>query len=588
MSDRSGSEPSPWERAALAASLLAVDPNGCGGAVLRGAAGPARDRWLALVRELSPAGTPFRRIPPRIAADRLLGGLDLAATLRTGKRVAQQGLLAEAHQGFAVLAMAERVEPGVAAQIALAREAGEVILAREGVTARTSSNFALIALDEGIDDEAIAASLRDGLAFHLDLEGIRAAETGWRWHTAADVAEARVRLPRVEADETVIVALCDTAVALGIGSHRAELLALRVARAAAALDGRSRVNTDDVVLAGRLVLAPRATAVALPPDDAQEPQADTPPEEATSRETASDSTRKASDETRPLEDVVLEAVRAAIPEGLLARLQALASRGAVSRRTGRSGDERRSTLRGRPAGTRAGRPGAAGRLSVIDTLRAAAPWQRLRKPVTNQSGTSLAFHPEDFRIRRFKARTETTTIFAVDASGSAALHRLAEAKGAVELLLADCYVRRDRVAVVAFRGRRAELLLPPTRSLARAKRGLAGLPGGGGTPLASALDLARQLADAVARRGGTASLVVLTDGQANVARDGSGGRQRAGDEARQAARLLRATGTRSVVVDTASRPQALARQLADDMGARYVPLPHAGARAISEVARRSS
>ena len=176
----------------------------------------------------------------------------------------------------------------------------------------------------------------------------------------------------------------------------------------------------------------------------------------------------------------------------------------------------------------------------------------------------------------------------MDASGSAALHRLAEAKGAVELLLADCYVRRDRVAVIAFRGQRAELLLPPTRSLARAKKGLAGLPGGGGTPLASGLDLARQLADAVARRGGTASLVVLTDGQANVARDGSGGRQRAGEEARQAARLLRAAGTRSVVIDTAQRPQPLARQLADDMGARYVPLPHAGARAISEAARLSA
>ena len=104
----------------------------------------------------------------------------------------------------------------------------------------------------------------------------------------------------------------------------------------------------------------------------------------------------------------------------------------------------------------------------------------------------------------------------MDASGSSALHRLAEAKGAIELLLASCYVRRDRVALVAFRGQSAELLLPPTRSLVRAKRSLASLPGGGGTPLAAGIDVSLLLADAVQRRGGTPTIVLLTDGRANV------------------------------------------------------------------------
>ncbi len=147
----------------------------------------------------------------------------------------------------------------------------------------------------------------------------------------------------------------------------------------------------------------------------------------------------------------------------------------------------------------------------------------------------------------------------MDASGSAALARLAEAKGAVELLLAECYVRRDRVAVLAFRGRGAQLLLPPTRSLVRAKRSLAGLPGGGGTPLAAGIEAGAALAADVRRRGGTPTLVLLTDGRANVARDGKGNRARAEEEALAAAGRLREAGVRVLLVDTSPRPHAAQR-----------------------------
>ena len=154
---------------------------------------------------------------------------------------------------------------------------------------------------------------------------------------------------------------------------------------------------------------------------------------------------------------------------------------------------------------------------MIETLRAAAPWQKLRQreaaklalqPLQSSLGQApsrqrIYVRREDFHVTRFKQVGQTTTLFVVDASGSSALNRLAEAKGAVELLLADCYVRRDRVSVLAFRGKTAELLLPPTRSLARAKRSLAGLPGGGGTPLATAIDAACELANQIRRRGET-------------------------------------------------------------------------------------
>jgi magnesium chelatase subunit D len=165
------------------------------------------------------------------------------------------------------------------------------------------------------------------------------------------------------------------------------------------------------------------------------------------------------------------------------------------------------------------------------------------------------------------------------------LNRLAEAKGAVELLLADCYIRRDQVAVVAFRGRSAEILLPPTRSLVRAKRGLAGLPGGGGTPLASALDAAHSLAALAQRRGETPTLVVLTDGRANVARDGTPGRELAHAQALYAARAVNLSKITALFVDTSPRPNPLARELAARMHANYLPLPYADARSLSSAVK---
>jgi magnesium chelatase subunit D len=192
---------------------------------------------------------------------------------------------------------------------------------------------------------------------------------------------------------------------------------------------------------------------------------------------------------------------------------------------------------------------------------------------------------DDFRVAVRKPRTRATAVFAVDASGSSAFNRLAEAKGAIELLLAECYVRRDRVALLAFRGREASLLLEPTRSLARAKRSLASLPGGGPTPLAAGIEAAARLADGLRRRGDAPTLVILTDGGANVSRGGATGRAGAQDDALAAAKGLRAAGLPALLVDISPRGQPLARALADAMGARYLPLPRADAAALSAAVR---
>jgi magnesium chelatase subunit D len=566
--------PSPLSDALLAAAIFAVDPTGTG-VRLRAGPGPARDRWLAALRAFWPADAPLRRVPARVPDDRLLGGLDLTATLAIGRPVAERGILAASDGGALILAMADRLTAGSAARIAAAMDAGEVAVQRDGIDLRLPARFGVVALDEGIGaDERTPPALAERLAIHLALddEALPAAEPH------APIAAARARLGAVETDERILQALCTTALALGIASLRAPIQALRVARVSAALADRSTPAEADVALAARLVLAPRATR--LPTPDAPTPE---PPEQPDP--SPQDDDPRMTDDPQPLADIVLAAAKAAIPAGLLASLRLIDAPGGDARPQGKAGALRRAVGRGRPAGTRPGTLRSGGRLALVETLRAAAPWQRLRRLDAGAPVRRVVIRRDDIRLVRLKAPSQTTTIFAVDASGSAALARLAEAKGAVELLLGDCYVRRDTVALIAFRGAAAELVLPPTGSLARARRCLAGVPGGGGTPLAAAIDLVAAVADSVARKGRTPVAVLLTDGRANVARDGKPGRAQAEQDALDAARRLRAAGRRCLLIDTAPRPQTTAERIAREMGARYLALPHADAAALGRAVR---
>ncbi|WP_407522628.1 magnesium chelatase subunit D [Methylobacterium oryzisoli] len=563
-----------WSRACLAAALFALDPAGCGGVVVRARPGPARDAWLARLRALWPAAAPMPRLPAGIGDENLLGGLDLPATLRTGRAVLRPGLLAQADGGAVIVPMAERLPPGTASRIAQALDTGEVGIARDGLAARLPARCGLVLLNESEEaEEALPAALADRAALWLDLDAVRLPDLTAAL-PAADPAAARVRLDRVACEAGAVDLLCRTALALGIASLRAPLLALRVARLHAALAGRDAVAQEDLAAAAALVLAPRALQRPAEPDIPDSDPAEPPPDSET---------EPSAGEGSAAQDRVLAAAAAAIPPGLLARLLTGAGPRPRAPSAGRAGAAAAQPRRGRPAGARPGDP-RRGRLALVETLRAAAPWQRLRGSPAGR----VVVRPEDVRIRRLVQRTETTTIFAVDASGSAALERLAEAKGAVELLLAECYVRRDRVALIAFRGREADLLLPPTRSLVRAKRALAGLPGGGGTPLAAGIDAAAALAEGIRRGGRTPVVVLLTDGRANIARSGAPGRAAAAADALEAAWALAARGTRALLIDTAFLPQEAAGRLAAAMAAHYLPMPQADAARLSRAVRRET
>jgi magnesium chelatase subunit D len=418
--------------------------------------------------------------------------------------------------------------------------------------------------------------LADRLALFLDLDGIPAADTFPLDLPPETLALARARLAEVRIDPKSVETLTRLAAAMGIASLRAPLLTLATARALAAWRGEATPSEDTLRQAAELTLAHRGTL----PDAADPEPAPPPPPEPDQPDSAEPETRQSAD--TPPDEMLLDAIRAALPPDLLARL-AVARATRAAKGSGGSGDARKGNHRGRPLPPRPGTPGSGKRIDLVSTLRAAAPWQPLRRKTALIDKQGLHIRQSDLRLKRYVETSDRVLIFTVDASGSSAFARLAEAKGAVELLLAQAYARRDHVALIAFRGQSAEILLPPTRSLVQTKRRLAGLPGGGGTPLAAGLQLGLLTALQTRARGMTPTIALLTDGRGNIALDGSANRAQAEADSQRLALALRNSGVPTLVIDIATRPQAALRELAARLDAPYLPLPRADAHRLSAV-----
>lgn len=493
----------------------------------------------------------LRSISASIAAEALEGSIDLAATLATGRPVRTTGLIADGVEARLLIRRVERLDAACASLMARALDSGTLLL------------VASCDLDDA--DAIPAPRLAERLPFLVRDEAVA------RW-TPEIIARARGLLQEAPFASGMLRELCQIAASVGIGSPRAILQCLVAARGVAALHGLTAVDDKSVALAARLVLAHRARHLPPEPQSNEQPEQSSPPPPPESTDSAAEQASRPEDA-----EVILEAVKAALPAHLLEFGSALGSRGAG--RNQNADKASASGKRGRRTGSRRASSLAGQRLDIIATLRTAAPWQPFRRKFS--LADRMIVTRDDFRVAKIKQRTEATAIFAVDASGSTAFQRLAEAKGAVEHILAECYVRRDKVALVSFRSKAAEVLLPPTRSLERAKRALAGLPGGGGTPLAAGLDEVFILALRVRKSGGNPVVILLTDGRANVTRDGEGNKVRALEETRSAARLFAAEGFEAMVIDVSPNPNASARLLADQMHARYLPMPRAGAADIA-------
>lgn len=624
-----------WLRALQVAQLLVLNPHGLGGVILRARSGPVRDRWLAYLNNIAELGgmrLPLRKMPLGISDENLLGGIDLDQTLKTGKSVLRKGLLAQCDGQLLLLPMAERIEISAVAKVVSALDNAFISIERDGQSKQIESRFGIVALDEGIeDDEQPNEKMKQRAAFLLNLDAI-----GWRdlpetdddfLPSAATFQDASKYASQVIISEESLGALVGVADQLGIVSIRALNLATITAKCLAAFDGEPEVTSDHLQRAIALVLSPRATRMpqsAPPPEE----EGETPPEEEPNENEADDFPQdqapeqapqeppppppdlneeqkdeskdepdsepenQPADIPQPLKDEILEAAKAAIPADILARIADMADLKSPKGMGGKTGAVKVGRMRGRPMGSKPGMPDAGKTLSIIDTLRAAVPWQAMRRAEMLAQGKTveigkILIRKEDFRIKRYQERTQTLTLFIVDASGSSAMHRLAEAKGAVELLLAECYVRRDQVAVMSFRGTIAELVLSPTRSLVKAKRALSGLPGGGGTPLSNAIDESFETANASMRKGLSPTLVFLTDGRANIAKNGAPGRPQAMKDAEESARTSSLYPFKSLWIDTSPQPRDEGKALASLLGSTYLPLPHAGADEVSQAVIQS-
>ena len=673
------------EPAAQALLLLAVEPR-LGGAVFAAPAGTGKSSLARGFASLGGRGQriggrtsgaapsrlpaiPFVELPAAADEEALLGGIDLEATLRSGRRFARAGLLARAHGGTLYADQLNLLSDAAVNLLLGALDAGEVRIEREGLSFRAPAAFSLLASYDPAEGQPRRHLLdRVGLWMSLPAQTdalvrqavVRANER--RTETSSDQAElavlcelvisARELLPSVTISDQQIGQLAAAGLAFGVEGHRADGFAVYAACAAAALALRNAVEPEDLELALRLVILPRATQMPTEEQRAensepqnqesqnQEPQNREPQnqepqnQEPQNQEPQDEQDAETQNSKLKTQNLPEEQVLAALLTELPAELTTLPFKALRRGKTGSRGTV--AGIRGRHIRSVAGDV-RRGKIDVPATLRAAAPWQVVRqaegktqrqadKQISRQADKTAAGRDrfsispspdlpiarssrlhllaEDIRLKQFKSKAGALFLFAVDASGSMALHRMRQAKGAVHALLQRAYVHRDRVALLAFRGESAELLLPPSQSVELARRALDLLPTGGGTPIAAALLAALDVAKQARGRGIMQTvLVLLTDGRANVGLrvkgQGPGGsgqgpneRGQAGakaaviEELRVLGQQVGAAGIHALVVDTQrsylSRGEA--HKLAEYLGGEYIYLPNANGEAIADAA----
>ncbi|BBX87681.1 magnesium chelatase subunit D family protein [Mycolicibacterium aubagnense] len=610
------------DRLRLALILCAVRPD-IGGVLIRGEKGTAKStavRGLAEVLAAVDADARLVELPIGATEDRVVGSIDLQKVLRDGEHAFSPGLLARAHGGVLYVDEVNLLHDHLVDVLLDAAAMGRVHIERDGVSHSHEARFMLVGTmnpEEGelrpqlLDRFGLTVDVYASREVDVRVEVIRrrmsyeADPAGFGERYAADdaelagqIAKARAAVSSVLLPDNELRRIAALCAAFDVDGMRADLVVARTAVAHAAWRGATGaseatgndlvVTEEDIRVAAELALPHRRRRdpfddLGLDPgqlDDAMaqaeaesqsEPEPDPDPPGGgvsadSSAEAAPQGNSAATGASQP------SAAKPSAPPSATFRTRALVVPGVGEGAPGRRSRARNRT--GTPISATDDAQAGHG-VHVFGTLLAAAD----RRP---QAGR-LQLAPADVRHAIREGREGNLVIFVVDASGSmAARDRMSAVSGATLSLLRDAYQRRDKVAVVTFRGAEAKLLLPPTSSVHIASRRLARFDTGGKTPLAQGLLAARDvvLREKARDRARRPLVVVLTDGRATGGPDPLG-------RTRTAAGLLVAEGTAAVVVDceTSYIRLGLAQQLACQLGAPAVQLAQLRADNLARVVR---